>query len=97
MGRLGRPGRVSNNTTIKGEPSFIPTEHQTKEFPGGPYGRMLHFGIREHAMGSILNGIVLHGLTRLYGGTFLVFSDYMRPAVRLAALMKLPVVVRVDA
>jgi transketolase len=81
----------SNNTTPKGEPSFIPTEHQTKEFPGGPYGRVLHFGIREHAMGSILNGITLHGLTRPYGGTFLIFSDYMRPAVRLAALMKLPV------
>jgi transketolase len=81
----------SNLTTPKGEPSFIPTEHQTKEFPGGPYGRVLHFGIREHAMGSILNGITLHGLTRPYGGTFLIFSDYMRPAVRLAALMKLPV------
>ena len=81
----------SNNTTPKGEPSFIPSEHQTKEFPGGPYGRVLHFGIREHAMGSIMNGITLHGLTRVYGGTFLVFSDYMRPAVRLAALMKLPV------
>src|SRR5690349_3299257 len=81
----------SNNTTPKGEPSFIPAEHQTKEFPGGPYGRVLHFGIREHAMGSIMNGITLHGLTRVYGGTFLVFSDYMRPAVRLAALMKLPV------
>jgi transketolase len=81
----------SNNTTPKGEPSFVPTEHQTKEFPGGPYGRVLHFGIREHAMGSIMNGIALHGGTRPYGGTFLVFSDYMRPAVRLAALMKLPV------
>jgi transketolase len=81
----------SNNTTPKGEPSFVPTEHQTKEFPGGPYGRVLHFGIREHAMGSILNGIVLHGGTRPYGGTFLIFSDYMRPAVRLAALMQLPV------
>jgi transketolase len=81
----------SNNTTPKGEPSFIPTEHQTKEFPGGPYGRVLHFGIREHAMGAIMNGITLHGLTRVYGGTFLIFSDYMRPAVRLAALMKLPV------
>jgi transketolase len=81
----------SNNTTPKGEPSFVPTEHQTKEFPGGPYGRVLHFGIREHAMGSIMNGIVLHGGTRPYGGTFLVFSDYMRPAVRLAALMQLPV------
>ncbi|HEU4947431.1 MAG TPA: transketolase [Kribbella sp.] len=81
----------SNNTTPKGEPSFIPPEHATKEFPGDWYGRVLHFGIREHAMGSILNGIVLHGGTRPYGGTFLVFSDYMRPAVRLAALMKLPV------
>jgi transketolase len=81
----------SNNTTPKGEPSFIPSEHQTKDFPGGPYGRVLHFGIREHAMGSIMNGIVLHGGTRPYGGTFLIFSDYMRPAVRLAALMKLPV------
>jgi transketolase len=82
----------SNNTTMKGEPSFVPTEHATKEFPGNEYGRTLHFGIREHGMGSILNGIVLHGGTRPYGGTFLVFSDYMRPAVRLAALMKLPVV-----
>ncbi|HVX47686.1 MAG TPA: transketolase, partial [Mycobacteriales bacterium] len=81
----------SNNTTMKGEPSFLPAEHQTKEFPGGPFGRTLHFGIREHAMGSVLNGIALHGGTRPYGGTFLVFSDYMRPAVRLAALMKLPV------
>jgi len=81
----------SNLTTPKGEPSFVPTVHQTKEFPGGPYGRVLHFGIREHAMGSIMNGIALHGGTRPYGGTFLVFSDYMRPAVRLAALMKLPV------
>ena len=57
-----------------------------------PYGRTLHFGVREHAMGAILNGIALHGPTRPYGGTFLVFSDYMRPAVRLAALMKTPVV-----
>ncbi len=81
----------SNLTTPKGEPSFVPTDRQTKEFPGGPYGRVLHFGIREHGMGSILNGITLHGLTRPYGGTFLIFSDYMRPAVRLAALMKLPV------
>jgi len=81
----------SNNTTPKGEPSFVPPEHATKEFPGDWYGRVLHFGIREHAMGSILNGIALHGGTRPYGGTFLVFSDYMRPAVRLAALMKLPV------
>ena len=81
----------SNNTTPKGEPSFIPPEHATKEFPGDWYGRVLHFGIREHGMGSILNGIALHGGTRPYGGTFLIFSDYMRPAVRLAAMMKLPV------
>ncbi|MFJ1596555.1 transketolase [Streptomyces sp. NPDC088261] len=80
----------SNNTTMEGEPSFVPSERQTEEFPGGPYGRTLHFGIREHAMGSILNGIALQSLTRPYGGTFLTFSDYMRPAVRLAALMKLP-------
>jgi len=81
----------SNNTTPKGEPSFLPEDRQTKEFPGGPYGRVLHFGIREHAMGSVMNGIALHGGTRPYGGTFLVFSDYMRPAVRLAAIMQLPV------
>ncbi|WP_435871070.1 transketolase [Micromonospora musae] len=82
----------SNNTTMKGEPSFIPAAHATKAFPGHEYGRTLHFGIREHAMGAILNGITLHGGTRPYGGTFLVFSDYMRPSVRLAALMKLPVI-----
>jgi len=82
----------SNNTTMKGERSFIPAVHATKDFPGDEYGRTLHFGIREHAMGAILNGIALHGGTRPYGGTFLVFSDYMRPSVRLAALMKLPVV-----
>ena len=81
----------SNNTTMKGEPSFVPPDHATKEFPGDLYGRTLHFGIREHGMGAILNGIVLHGATRPYGGTFLVFSDYMRPSVRLAALMGLPV------
>ncbi|MFD6756775.1 MULTISPECIES: transketolase [Micromonospora] len=81
----------SNNTTMKGEPSFVPSQYATKEFPGHEYGRTLHFGIREHAMGAILNGIALHGGTRPYGGTFLVFSDYMRPSVRLAALMKLPV------
>ncbi|MGW2313920.1 transketolase [Actinomadura luteofluorescens] len=81
----------SNNTTMKGEPSFIPEEFQTKEFPGHRYGRTLHFGVREHAMAAICNGIALHGGTRPYGGTFLIFSDYMRPAVRLAALMKLPV------
>ncbi len=82
----------SNNTTMEGEPSFVPAEHQTKAWSGGPYGRTLHFGIREHAMGSIMNGITLHGGTRVYGGTFLVFSDYMRPPVRLAALMKLPTI-----
>ncbi len=81
----------SNNTSMDGEPSFLPTRHSTKEFSGNPYGRTLHFGIREHAMGSILNGIALHGGTRPYGGTFLVFSDYMRPAVRLAAFMQVPV------
>ncbi len=81
----------SNNTTMDGEPSFLPEARSTRSFQGTPYGRTLHFGIREHAMGSILNGIVLHGGTRPYGGTFLVFSDYMRPAVRLAALMQLPV------
>ncbi len=81
----------SNNTTPKGEPSFVPSEHATKEFPGDAYGRVLHFGIREHAMGSVMNGIALHGGTRVYGGTFLVFSDYMRPAVRLASVMQLPV------
>src|SRR5665648_402659 len=81
----------SNNTSMDGEPSFLPTRHSTREFSGNPFGRTLHFGIREHAMGSILNGIALHGGTRPYGGTFLVFSDYMRPAVRLAALMQIPV------
>jgi transketolase len=81
----------SNNTTPEGEPSFLPEDAQTKEWSGGPYGRVLHFGVREHAMGSVMNGIALHGGTRVYGGTFLVFSDYMRGAVRLAAIMKLPV------
>jgi transketolase len=81
----------SNNTTPKGEPSFIPEEMSTKEFSGNKHGRVLHFGIREHAMGSVMNGIALHGGTRVYGGTFLVFSDYMRPAVRLASIMQLPV------
>ena len=82
----------SNNTTMTGEPSFVPTSRQTRQWKGGPYGRTLHFGIREHAMGAILNGIALQSLTRPYGGTFLVFSDYMRPAVRLAALMQLPAI-----
>src|SRR5690606_18440149 len=77
----------SNNTTIDGADSFNVPERSTGKFTGSPYGRVLHFGIREHAMGSILNGIVLHGKTRAYGGTFLQFADYMRPAVRLAALM----------
>ncbi len=81
----------SNDTTMKGEPSFLPPDRQTAMFPGAWYGRTLHFGIREHAMGGILSGIALHGLTRPYGGTFLVFSDYMRGAVRLAALMGQPV------
>ncbi len=80
----------SNNTTIAGAKSFVPEIHSTHEFTGDDYGRVMHFGIREHAMGSILNGIALHGKTRSYGGTFLIFSDYMRPAVRLAALMKVP-------
>jgi transketolase len=81
----------SNNTTPEGEPSFLPTDRQSKMFPGGPYGRVLHFGIREHAMGAILNGIKVHGGTRPYGATFLTFSDYMRPSVRLSALMRVPV------
>ncbi|WP_209560872.1 transketolase [Frigoribacterium sp. PvP032] len=81
----------SNLTTINGGGSFVPTEWSTHEWQGNPYGRVLHFGIREHAMGSIMNGIALHGNTRVFGGTFLIFSDYMRPAVRLAALMKSPV------
>jgi transketolase len=81
----------SNNTTPKGEPSFLPEEHSTKEFSGNIYGRVLHFGIREHGMGAVMNGIAVHGGTRVYGGTFLTFSDYMRPSVRLAALMELPV------
>ncbi|MDR6198326.1 transketolase [Microbacterium sp. SORGH_AS428] len=82
----------SNLTTIKDARSFIPQEWSTHEWTGSPYGRVLHFGIREHAMGAILNGIVLHGPTRPFGGTFLIFSDYMRPPVRLAALMNIPTV-----
>ena len=78
----------SNNTTIEGGKSFLPASSKMKD--ADPYGRIIHFGIREHAMGSILNGITLHGLTRTFGGTFAVFSDYMRPAVRLAALMDIP-------
>ena len=78
----------SNNTTIEGGDSFLPKSSPMKG--ANPYGRIIHFGIREHAMGSILNGITLHGLTRAFGGTFAVFSDYMRPSVRLAALMNIP-------
>ena len=78
----------SNNTTIEGGDSFLPESSAMKN--ANPYGRIIHFGIREHAMGSILNGIALSGLTKAFAGTFAVFSDYMRPAVRLAALMKLP-------
>jgi len=80
----------STNTTMEGQPSFLPPNRQSEMWPGNPYGRTLHFGIREHGMGSILNGIAF-GLTRPYGGTFLQFSDYMRGAVRLAALMEIPV------
>ena len=76
---------------MEGEPSFIPADHQTAMWPGNPYGRTLHFGIREHGMGAILNGIALSGGTRPYGGTFLQFSDYMRPSVRLASMMEIPV------
>ena len=78
----------SNNTTPEGEPSFLPSDRQRRLFPGGPYGRVLHFGVREHAMGAIMNGISCTAGLRPYGGTFLIFSDYMRPAVRLAALME---------
>ena len=78
----------SNNTTIEEGGSFLPSASAMKD--ANPYGRIIHFGIREHAMGAILNGIALHGLTRPFGGTFLVFSDYMRGSVRLAALMDIP-------
>jgi transketolase len=82
----------SNNTTIEDAPSFIPESRSTDQWTGDPLaGRVLHFGIREHGMGGILNGIALHGGTRVFGGTFLTFSDYMRGSVRLAALMGLPV------
>lgn len=80
----------SNNTTIEGGGSFLPKTSAMKD--ANPYGRIIHFGIREHAMGSILNGITLHGLSRTFGGTFAVFSDYMRPTVRLAALMDIPTI-----
>lgn len=81
----------SNNTTMKGEPSFLPEGRSSHEFSGNAYGRTLHFGVREHGMGAILNGIALHGPTRPYGGTFFTFSDFMRGAVRLAAIMGIPV------
>jgi transketolase len=82
----------SNNTTIEDASSFIPESRSTDQWTGDPLaGRVLHFGIREHGMGGILNGIALHGGTRVFGGTFLTFSDYMRGSVRLAALMGLPV------
>ncbi|CAL8973268.1 Transketolase [Propionicimonas sp. T2.31MG-18] len=80
----------SNNTTMKGQPSFLPPDQSSHDFAGDYCGRTLHFGIREHAMGNILNAITMSGLTRVYGGTFLVFADYMRGAVRLAALQKVP-------
>ena len=81
----------SNNTTMEGQPSFGPKSTATRLWKPEPYGRTLHFGVREHAMGSILSGIALHGPTRPYGGTFLIFSDYMRGAVRLASVMQVPV------
>ena len=80
----------SNNTTMGGQESFLPAHRADDTWPGGPYGRVLHFGVREHAMGGALNGINVGGLSRAYGGTFFVFADYMRPAVRLAALMGVP-------
>ena len=81
----------SNNTFMKGEPSFLPAHRSSSAFSGNEFGRNLHFGVREFAMGAALNGIAADGLTRAYGGTFFVFSDFMRGAVRLAALMDLPV------
>ncbi|WP_047690215.1 transketolase [Kocuria sp. ZOR0020] len=80
----------SNNTTIESAASFIPSEHSTAKWTGNPYGRVLHFGIREHAAASIVNGITMSSQTRAFSGTFLIFSDYQRPAVRLGALMKVP-------
>ncbi len=80
----------SNNTTIKSANSFLPESVTVDHWKSDRYGRILHFGVREHAMAALISGIVLHGNTRVFGGTFLVFSDYMRPAVRLAALMKIP-------
>jgi transketolase len=82
----------SNNTTIEGSPSFIPVSRSTEAWKGNPYGRVLHFGIREHAAASIVNGIVMHSSMRAFSGTFLIFSDYQRPAVRLGALMGVPAI-----
>ena len=80
----------STNTTIEGAGSFVPEDRQTAMWSGGPYGRVLHFGIREHAAAAIVNGIHLGGPTRAFSGTFLIFSDYQRPAIRLSALMGVP-------
>ncbi|MFI8411309.1 transketolase [Paeniglutamicibacter gangotriensis] len=80
----------SNNTTIEGAPSFIPESRSTDSWTGNPYGRVLHFGIREHAAAAIVNGITLASPTRAFSGTFLIFSDYQRPAIRLSALMGVP-------
>ena len=83
----------SNNTTIKDAPSFLPEDRSVEEWKGDPLaGRVLHFGIREHGMGAIMNGIAVHGGTRVFGGTFLTFSDYMRGSVRVAAVMQAPVI-----
>ncbi len=82
----------SNNTTMDGAESFIPTSRQTSTWSGGPYGRTLHFGVREHAAGAIVNGISLGSLLRAYSGTFLIFSDYQRPAIRIGALMGTPAI-----
>ena len=82
----------SNNTFMKGWPSFLPVDRSSAMFPGNPFGRNLHFGVREFAMACLMNGIAADGLSRVYGGTFFVFSDFQRGAVRLAALMDLPVV-----
>jgi transketolase len=89
LGRFRRPRRVEPHDD-QGRQVVHPAEWSTHEWSGDPYGRVLHFGIREHAMGAIVNGIKLHGPTRPFGGTFLIFSDYMRPPVRLAALMDIP-------
>ncbi len=82
----------SNNTTIEGSPSFVPVGKQTDAWSGNPYGRVLHFGIREHAAAAIVNGIAMHSSTRAFSGTFLIFSDYQRPAIRLGALMGVPAI-----